>query len=166
MSSKALLLSIRPRFVALIESGVKTVELRRKRPKVEVGDLALVYESSPTKSLVGAFMVGEVLALPPTKLWTEVGAKSGISRSEFLEYFEGCDEGCAIGIDRYWALASRVGLKQLRSRIKIEPPQSYRYLCEKQTGKIMGGNAEVCMPDLLSTKHVSSLNWRPLRGLT
>lgn len=142
MSSKALLLSIRPRFVALIESGEKTYELRRKRPKVQAGDLALIYESSPTKCLVGAFIVGEVLALAPVQLWEIVGAQAGVTHEEFFRYYEGCEVACAIGIERYWSLESRVGLKQLRSRVKIEPPQSYRYLCEKKTSKIIGAHLE------------------------
>jgi predicted transcriptional regulator len=139
--SKAILLSIRPQYVALIESGGKTYELRRKRPKIQCGDLALVYESSPTKSMVGAFIVGEVLAMPAELLWSRVGDQTGISKKAFDAYFDGSPYACAIQICRYWPLQSRVGLKQLRSRVKIEPPQSYRYLCEKQTGKIFGSQA-------------------------
>ncbi len=138
MSSQAILLSIRPQYVALIEAGTKTYELRRKRPKIENSDLALVYESSPTKSMVGAFIVGEVISMPPAKLWRKIGKHSGVSKTEFDRYYEGCEEACAIEIAKYWSLAKRVGLRQLRSKVKIEPPQSYRYLCEKKTGMIVG----------------------------
>lgn len=138
MPSKAILLSIRPQYVSLIESGQKTYELRRKRPKIQDGDLALIYESSPTKSMVGAFIVGDVISMEPGKLWREIGKLSGVTKTQFEEYFEGCNEACAIEIQRYWPFSQRVGLRQMRSKVKIEPPQSYRYLCEAQTGMLVG----------------------------
>jgi len=134
---KAILLSIRPQYVSLIEEGTKTFELRRVSPKIQKGDLALVYESSPTKSLVGAFVVGDVLSANPIALWEKLGKQTGISKVEFDEYFDGCKKGCAIEICKYWSLKHPVGLSRLRAEVKINPPQSYRYLCSVQTGQIL-----------------------------
>jgi len=58
-TNHAFLISIRPRFAEMIFSGSKTVELRRVCPKVSVGDLALVYVSSPAMELRGSFEVGK-----------------------------------------------------------------------------------------------------------
>ena len=138
MTSRAILLSIRPEYVTLMKAGTKTYELRRKRPKIENGYLALVYECSPTKSMVGAFIVGNIISMHPKKLWEKIGTQSGVSMAEFYHYYEGCNKACAIKVAKYWSLDRRIGLSQLRSRVKIEPPQSYRYLCEKKTNMIVG----------------------------
>jgi predicted transcriptional regulator len=90
--------------------------------------------------MVGAFIVGDVISMEPGKLWKEIGKLSGVSKTQFDKYFEGCNEACAIEIQRYWPLVQRVGLHQMRLKVKIEPPQSYRYLCETQTGMLVGND--------------------------
>lgn len=140
MSNKAVLFSIKPKYVSMISAGDKIYELRRKCPKVEEGDLALVYESSPTMSLVGAFIIGCVLQKSPQVLWKLVGAKSGITKSEFMAYFDGCSVASAIEISQYWSLEERVSLNQLRNLSEIEPPQSYRYLCGEKLEKLLFQN--------------------------
>jgi predicted transcriptional regulator len=137
MKNKAVLLSIKPKYVSMISNGEKKYELRRKCPKVNRDDLILVYESSPTMSLVGAFVVGDVIQKSPMALWRCVGSMSGVNRREFLEYFSGCDIASAIEVTKYWTLDNRISLSQLRELNDIEPPQSYRYLCEKKTGNIL-----------------------------
>ena len=137
MSNKALLLSIRPKYVSLIATGKKKYELRRRCPKISEGDLALVYESSPTMSLVGAFTIGKVFQKPPQTIWRLFGKHCGISKTDFMDYFLGCETASAIEITQYWQLENQVSLSQLRKRIKIEPPQSYRYLSKEKTGKLL-----------------------------
>ncbi|MDY6980317.1 MAG: ASCH domain-containing protein [Pseudomonadota bacterium] len=137
MKSKAVLISIKPRYVSLISDGSKKYELRRKCPNVKEGDLVFVYESSPTMCLVGAFLVGRVIQKSPIALWRNVGNVSGVSRKEFLEYFSGCEFASAIEISEYWELDNRISLNKLREVSNIEPPQSYRYLCEEKTGNIL-----------------------------
>jgi|TARA_B110000114_G_C15008446_1_gene363739 predicted transcriptional regulator len=141
VENKAVLFSIKPKYVSLISAGEKTYELRRKCPKVSAGDLALVYESSPTMCLVGAFVIGDIIQAKPASLWRKVGAQSGVSRQEFLEYFNGCETASAIEISQYWNLEQQVPLKQLRSQNKIEPPQSFRYLCQEKTGQLLSQGA-------------------------
>ncbi|ODB82369.1 hypothetical protein A3194_19125 [Candidatus Thiodiazotropha endoloripes] len=137
MKNKAVLISIKPKYVSLISDGKKKYELRRKCPKVTEGDLVLVYESSPTMCLVGAFLVGEIIQKSPTILWKEIGGDSGVSRKQFLGYFSGCKVASAIEITKYWELENRISLGKLREISNIEPPQSYRYLCEEKTGNIL-----------------------------
>jgi predicted transcriptional regulator len=89
MNVHAILFSIRPRFAEMIFAGTKTVELRRVKPRVVAGDLALLYVSSPTRQLQGAFEISKILSAPPASLWKEIGIKSGLTRKEFFKYFEG-----------------------------------------------------------------------------
>lgn len=142
MTNKAVLFSIKPKYVSLISSGEKKYELRRKCPKVKEGDLALVYETSPTMSLVGAFIIGDVIQKSKVALWKQVKEHSGVSYAEFMMYFDGCDVASAIGIAQYWPLDQRVSLSDMRALNKIEPPQSYRYLCQEKAGQLLSQNRE------------------------
>ena len=129
MIERALLIAIRPRFADMIFKGEKTVELRRVRPKIENGDLALVYVSSPIMALRGGFEVEKVISETPETLWTLIGNKAGISRSEFLAYFTGKKIAHALVIKRAWELPAPVRLGRIRSwTISSRPPQSYHYI--------------------------------------
>jgi predicted transcriptional regulator len=129
MNKHALLISIRPRFAKLIFDGSKTVELRRICPRISAGDLALVYVSSPIKELQGAFEVGQVISTSPQALWRKVGKQSGISRSEFLSYFQGKAAAHALVIKRVWKLPLPIRLTALRRRKGgFRPPQNFHYL--------------------------------------
>jgi predicted transcriptional regulator len=128
-TNHAFLISIRPRFAKMIFAGSKTVELRRVCPKVCVGDLALVYVSSPAMELRGSFEVGKILTGSPTAIWKKVGEKSGVSRAEFFAYFKGKKQAHALVIKRAWQLPAPVGLKTLRrNKGGFRPPQNFHYL--------------------------------------
>ena len=127
-TNHALLLSIRPRFVDLIFAGTKTVELRRVKPRVQVGDLVVVYASGATKGMVGAFEVAGVTAAAPSSIWRKHNGGSGLSKCEFDGYFAGASVGYAICIGRLWRLPEPVLLNTLRKRrAGFRPPQSYHY---------------------------------------
>ena len=129
MNSHALLISIRPRFAEMIFSGSKTVELRRVCPKLSMGDLALVYVSSPSKQLQRAFEVGKVISASPSALWQKIGKKSGITRKEFFAYFRGKTKAHALVIKRAWKLPAPICLTTLRRRRGgFRPPQNFHYL--------------------------------------
>ena len=49
------LMSIRPIYAEAIFDGIKTVELRRRRPSFVDGTRVLVYSSSPHQKLLGTF---------------------------------------------------------------------------------------------------------------
>ena len=151
MNREALLISIRPRFAELIFSGKKTVELRRVCPKVRAGDLALIYVSSPSKQLQGGFEIAKVLSASPKVLWDSVGAKSGITEKEFLDYFKGKREGHALVIKRVWKLPVPLCLSTLRRRKGgFRPPQSFHYLRRYATPLLPLATNEAPPPTALS----------------
>ena len=140
--SKILLLSIRPKFSFKIFRGEKTVELRRVRPAVGHGDLVLVYTSSPECSLTGAFLVGEILAGTPKKIWPHVISSGGVTRDEFDQYFNGAETAYAIGIQKAWTFDKPVCLAELRAQIpRFHPPQSYRYMTPADFSSIVPATA-------------------------
>ncbi|HXE41728.1 MAG TPA: ASCH domain-containing protein, partial [Candidatus Baltobacteraceae bacterium] len=127
-NNHALLLSIRPRFADLIFSGKKTVELRRVKPRVQAGDLVVIYASGATKGMVGAFEVADVVAAAPNSIWRKYNGGSGLTKREFDRYFANISVGYAIRIRKFWKIQEPVSLKILRKRrAGFRPPQSYHY---------------------------------------
>ena len=138
MANNAVLMSIRPQYANKIFAGTKTVELRRVKPKtLDGGDLIFVYVSSPVKSLVGAFRVASVVEKPLTPLWRAVRNHAGVTRAEFLSYYEGVDTGIAIFIKDIWLLPEPIHLAQLQKEVKdFYPPQSFRYTSIQQIASL------------------------------
>ena len=122
-------MSIRPRFADLICEGKKTVELRRRSPKLSAGDTILLYVSSPTKALAASFVVDEVSEGTPETIWNEVEHRAGVERLEFDSYFLGAETAVAIGVKDPVALREPITLDTLRELWEpFTAPQSYRYL--------------------------------------
>ena len=136
--NKVLLLSIRPAFSEKIFSGEKRVELRRLRPSVHAGDLVLVYTSSPSCELTGAFVVHAVKESTPDTLWAEVHTTCGITREQYDAYYRGSKKAYGIMVDRAWRLDVPLKLASMRKRqARFHPPQSYRYLTPSDLGLLM-----------------------------
>lgn len=137
-SNPALFLSLRPRFAELLLAGHKTVELRRVRPTVDIGTPVLLYASSPTMTLVGRAKVGAVQVGGINGIWREHGSRTGISRAEFDDYFEGLDQAVAITLIDVRRLDEPRPLSDLRHRLQgFQPPQSYRYLDSAQVAALI-----------------------------
>lgn len=137
-ADRALLLSIKPKFVEQLLRGSKVVELRRTRPRVKNGELVLIYETSPTKALVGYSIISAVISSSPQKLWPTVKGRAGITRAEFDTYFQGTSSAFAIELKRVQPLKEPVWLNTLRKLLAgFHPPQSYRYLSKKQMGLVL-----------------------------
>ena len=129
MNNHSFLISIRPRFAEQIFAGTKTVELRRVCPRASVGDLALVYVSSPVKELRGGFEVAKIITATPSTLWKKVGNKSGVTKTEFFAYFRGKKQAHALVIKRTWLLPVPLCLTSLRKKKGgFRPPQNFQYL--------------------------------------
>jgi predicted transcriptional regulator len=125
----AVLMSIRPRFAELILSGSKTVELRRSSLRVSRGDKVVVYVSSPSSSVVGAFDVEEVAVGAPSGMWTRVRGRCGITRAEFDSYYQAATRAVAIFLCNPRSLRRPIPLSELRRRmVGFHPPQSFCYL--------------------------------------
>lgn len=147
--NKVLLLSIRPIYSEKIFSGEKQVELRRLRPSVREGDLVLVYTSSPSCELTGAFVVGGVEAGTPRTLWEKVRRECGITKAQYDDYFQGTEKAYGIRIERAWRLKAPVKLAKLRRHSAgFHPPQSYRYF--------QSGDLKTLMPTLTANNLLSA----------
>lgn len=119
-------MSIKPHFAEAILRGDKTLELRRKRPRLQPGTRVLIYATAPVKAVVGWFEVGEIHDATPDRLWRRAAGCGGVTRDEFDAYFAGCTLAFAIEVAR-------------TGRVEpippgIRPPQSWRHLREALDG--------------------------------
>ena len=124
-----LLLSVRPWHAERILSGHKLVELRRVRPRLQSGDVVVVYSSSPVKAVQGGFIVDRVADGPPDSMWSQVQGAAGLRKAEYDRYFAGADNAVAIWIDQAWRFKRPVPLANMRLAAPgFSPPQSFRYM--------------------------------------
>src|SRR5438128_2717444 len=119
------LLSIKPEYSDRIFSGEKKFELRKRRLGIRRGDIVVVYTSSPTRALTGAFMAMGELELPVEIMWARHRAQLGIERGAFDEYFDGSESAVAIPIGKAVRIPA-IPLPDLRRfRPGFTPPQSF-----------------------------------------
>jgi predicted transcriptional regulator len=123
-----MLLSVKPRHAEAILDGRKTIELRRRAPRVSEISLVLLYSSSPVKAVTGVAKVRAIHQGSPRALWGEYGRGSALSKEYFLCYFEGLDVGHVIELSDVVRFDQPVSLAELRSSYELEPPQSWRYV--------------------------------------
>ena len=125
-----LLLSIKPSFAEAIFAGHKRIELRRTRPKLQPGDLVLVYVTAPHKELRGLLRVVRVAEADPEVFWSEVSEVAGIGKDHFDEYFTGARSAFGIHFDEVHSFARPLGAEEVRQNgwPCFQPPQAYRYL--------------------------------------
>jgi len=132
----AVLLSIKPRFAVRILSGDKTAEVRRRFPALEPDTVMYLYASTPVRAVVGTLRLEAVHADTPHSLWRRFGPRLDISEEYFTEYLDGRNEAAVVelGVREKWSRP--VTLDKLRTVVRVEPPQSFRYLDSAQEGEL------------------------------
>jgi predicted transcriptional regulator len=128
---KHIVISIQPIWAGLIRSGQKTIELRRRFPRLPAGSAAYLYESSPACSLTAVLRIGTVHELPVGELWAVHGAASCVDERHFAEYFAGREMGYGVHITACVPLSNSVPLSTLRSQFGFTAPQSWAYASPK-----------------------------------
>jgi predicted transcriptional regulator len=117
------IISIHPGYADAILAGTKTIELRRRVPKLTTGSLLWIYATRPTGAVVGVVTVQDVAKAHPTTIWKKHRNGTGVDHEAFRAYFEGTQEAVAILL----TAARRVGpitIEQLRRiRDRFHPPQ-------------------------------------------
>ena len=90
------IISIRPEYADAILSGIKTVELRRRIPSIQVGTRLWIYATRPVGAIVGTAIVKEVLRGTPDEIWAAHSQHVAVNREVFDAYYVGTKS--AIGI--------------------------------------------------------------------
>jgi predicted transcriptional regulator len=117
------IISIHPTHAEAILAGTKTIELRRRIPKLLSGTKLWIYATRPTAAIIGVATIADVARAHPKTIWKHHRNGAGVDHDSFKEYFNGSQEGFAILL----AAVKRVGpvtIDQLRGiRDRFHPPQ-------------------------------------------
>lgn len=126
------LISIHPKHVESILSGVKTVELRKRIPSIQVGLRLWIYSTRPVGALVGTAEVAEVQTGSPNEIWNVHHENVGICREQFERYYG--EARIAHGISLVNVQNGRpVDICTLRRiRPKFHPPQVMSYITQDE----------------------------------
>lgn len=130
-SKKFLLVSVKPEFANKIIIKEKTIELRKTKPNVKVGDYIIIYASSPIKSILGFGVIKQVIVSTPQIIWENKSSYLGIDKQSFDQYFK--DKQRAIGIEIESIIQVKpFTLKDLRLlEFNFHPPQIYKYISKE-----------------------------------
>lgn len=125
------LISLDERHAANILAGTKQVELRRRTMNVEPGSTVWLYVKKPVGAVVGFATVGATYVAAPSTVWRKFGFVSGLSRSEFMSYFDGSVVASAMALSGSKKLKKPVTLDALRAAMPgFHPPQ---FFCRLKT---------------------------------
>lgn len=131
-NSKHILISLAPRHAENIFAGHKQIELRRRTMHVSPGTLVWVYVTLPVGSIVGRARITALHRGTPSALWEQFGAVSGLSKTEFLDYLAGVDEGFVLVLEDARHLRSPLSLAAIRQiAVGFNPPQFFVRLGDK-----------------------------------
>lgn len=120
------ILSIKPKYAWMILSGAKRYEFRKSIFSDKYVREAYIYVTSPIKKIVGFFEIGCIIRDNPDGLWEKLGIHSGMSKSEFFDYFQEAKIGYAIEIKHIEIFKKQYDPK--KSIPGFNPPQSFCYL--------------------------------------
>lgn len=129
-----ILISLAPAYTRAILNGTKTVELRRRRIRAEVGTRVWLYSKVPTARVEGTARIQRIHERDVKRLWSEFSDGVGISKVDFDEYFKGCIKGYAIVLTRARAVLPAPDLKTIKQDLAgFHPPQFFKRL---QAGEV------------------------------
>ena len=128
-----ILISLTPRHAENILAGTKLVELRRRPMNITAGATVWIYVKLPVGSIIGNARVRAIHIGPPSTLWRRFGAVSGLTRTEFFNYFRGVTRGIALVFKDSKRLTRQLPLSALRTIDRqFQPPQFFVRLTPEQ----------------------------------
>jgi len=120
------LISLEKRHADNILSGAKQVELRRRTMNISPGATVWLYAKMPVGEVLGYVIAESSFVGAPSTVWRKYGPVSGLTKSEFMNYFEGSITASALGISSPQRLRSAVSLDSLRlASPGFQPPQFF-----------------------------------------
>ena len=131
-----ILLSIKPEYSGKIFSGEKRFEFRRQKPKRRF-EIVFVYESNPTKKIVGWFSVKKIISGSPNDVWKRCREAGGIDEEDYFGYCGDKKVVYAFEIDKTLHFESPIDPSDLDP--EFNPPQSFTYLGQSKMSKLSSG---------------------------
>ena len=144
-----MLLSINPQYVASIISGKKKYEYRKVRCRGDV-DSILIYETAPTKRVIGEAAIDDILEDSLDTVWRMTGEVSGITKGFFDEYYRGKDKRAASENEIDLIIEENGVLYPIEIKMTGNPRASMaaaNTVLDKIPGKIRGMGVILCLID-------------------
>ncbi|QMS88112.1 hypothetical protein HUN01_11100 [Nostoc edaphicum CCNP1411] len=117
-------LSIKRMYAERIIDGSKKIELRKRSIGMELGDLILLYETTPDSIIRGGFIADKTISLPVCKMWSKYHHILGVDKDFYDMYFENCEFAYGTFIYESFLFPS-ISLKQIHeSCSNFTPPQA------------------------------------------
>lgn len=138
MESRTALISIHPEYAEKIFAGEKKFEFRRRWTSRSVETL-FIYATAPVQRIVGFAKIARVTQGTPTQLWRLTQqVNGGFSKSKLFAYLGSSKTGVAIELSKVTPIPSGIDPRLCLGR-SFHPPQSFRYLSEKEISQINSG---------------------------
>lgn len=121
------IISLKPKYLDLMISGEKTIELRR-RPIKRMGENSRVwvYGTLPVGAIKALGIVKSVLNLPAEAAWKKHKAQIAISEDEYFAYVESSEYVSLIIWEAITPLKEEYSLSDIRRKLpNFQPPQFY-----------------------------------------
>lgn len=127
----AVLLSIRPRYANAILAGTKTAEVRRRFPHQSRGTTLYLYSSTPDRAILGTVQLDGIDRPSADRVWHQYAHQIEIEEAALGDYLAETASAAILRISKPARWQQKVPLGLLRSRLQLEPPQSFRYLTDE-----------------------------------
>lgn len=125
------IISIHPKYVNLLSTGEKKIEFRKRDFSININKI-VVYSTSPVCKIIGYFDIDKIEISTPQILWNNYADIGGIDKKDFFAYYDSVKEAVGIKVKHFVNFKKGIEL----SAIKIAPPQSFRYLSDKEFAMI------------------------------
>lgn len=128
--TRGMVIAIQQPHSRAILDGTKEIEFRRTHlNKENAPDIGLIYEPSPTQSIIGAFTIGQIEQHSVSELWTLAKRFSPSKKKSFFDYFRGKESGTAIFVEEAVEFESPIELHSDNgSKWVFTPPQNFYYV--------------------------------------
>ena len=117
-------LSIKQLYAERIIAGTKKIELRKRPIGMELGDLVLLYETTPNSVMRGGFIADKTIFLSPSIMWNQYHHVMGVDKEFYDIYFENCEFAYGTLIHQSFSFPALL-LKQIQKLCPgFVPPQA------------------------------------------
>ncbi|MHB8792895.1 MAG: ASCH domain-containing protein [Thermoleophilia bacterium] len=121
------IISLKPRYVDKILAGEKTVELRRRTVRLQMGTRLWIYATMPVGALLAVSEITNVFVGSPEEIWKKYKSRMGITKEEFDRYVKGCMNVTAIELSSIRRIENSLTLSLLRAKFaQFHPPQFFK----------------------------------------
>jgi predicted transcriptional regulator len=117
-------LSIKRIYAERIIDGIKKIELRKRSIGLELGDLILLYETTPDSMIKGGFIADKTISLPVAQMWSKYHHILGVDKDFYDIYFDKCELAYGTFIYQSFSFPS-ISLKEINELCpNFIPPQA------------------------------------------